>query len=219
MRLIDISIDIYSGLPQVAPYENTLLVPVLTPNMEGSNGRTTREFRGIVHSGTHIDGPEHLTEGRKQIHEFPLETFYGDAVVADLRHVPAGEAITAEHLDEAVGDKVKPNDMLLIRTGRSGWSKRIETEGYAGASPYLAKEASEWCIEKNIKLLGADCRPNKPGDPNFTAEKTLLEHGILYLKNLDNLDAIQQDRVTLIAFPLKLVGTEAAMTRAVVVED
>lgn len=218
-RTIDISIDIYSGLKQHPPYEDTMLVPVMTPDMPGSSGRTTRKMTGIIHSGTHIDGPEHMIPGARHIHEFPLEIFYGEAIVADVRHVAPGEAITAADLEKAVGDKVKEGDMLLIRTGRDGWSNRVDTEGYMANTAYMAPDASEWIVRKKIKFVGADCRPNKPGDPNFTAEKILLQNGILYLKNVDNLDAIRKDRVTLIAFPIKFIGTEAAMTRAVVIEE
>lgn len=221
-RLIDISIDIYSGLKQWPPYEDTEITTVLTPDMPGASGRTTRKMTGLVHSGTHIDAPEHMIPGGKQVYEFPLEMCYGEAVVADLRHVGPGSAITAADLEKAVGDKIKEGDMLLIRTGRSGWSKRLDTDGYVAYvadAPYMAPDASKWCVGKKIKLVGADCRPDSAEDTNFTAEKILLRAGILYLKNVDNLDAIKKDRVKLIAFPIKFIGTEAAMTRAVVVEE
>jgi kynurenine formamidase len=225
-RLIDISIPIFGGLKQISsydqkikfPYEEVEISKILTPDMEGSNNRTTRQMKGILHTGSHIDGPEHLIPGAKQIHEFPLETFYGEAVIADVRK-PSGKAITASEIDENVGHLVKEGDILIIRTGRTGWSKRISTEGYMTGTPYLDESVANWCVKMKIKLVGSDCRPNKPGDTNFTFEKTLLQNDILYLKNLDNLDAVRKKRVKIVAFPLKFVGTEAAMTRAVVIEE
>lgn len=218
MRLIDISVDIPSKMEMPATYGDSEVVVVLTPDMPDSHGRTTRKMMGILHTGTHIDGPEHLIPGGKQISDFPLEQFYGEAVVADVRHRGPGEEITVEDLDKAVAGKLKPGDMLLIRTGRTGWSRRTDKDSYYAGSPYLAKDVGSWCVEKGVKLLGADCRPNKKGDTSYNSEKELLQNGILYLKNIDNLDEIRQDRVTLVAFPIKFIGTEAAMTRAVVIE-
>jgi hypothetical protein len=42
------------------------------------------------------------------------------------------------------------------------------------------------------------------------------EHGIVTMPYLNNLDEITEQRVTLIALPLKLMGAEASPVRAVV---
>ena len=60
-----------------------------------------------AHSGTHVDAPWHYfpTVGGKRartIDEMPLEWFYGDGVVLDMRHKPGGSAITISDLEQAL---------------------------------------------------------------------------------------------------------------------
>jgi kynurenine formamidase len=50
----------------------------------------------------------------------------------------------------------------------------------------------------------------------FNASRTFSEAGIVTLPYLNNLDRIPEQRVTLVALPLKLVGAEASPVRAVV---
>jgi len=45
------------------------------------------------------------------------------------------------------------------------------------------------------------------------------ERGVVTPSHLDNLDRITQQRVTLMALPLKTVGAEASPVRAIVIED
>jgi kynurenine formamidase len=58
---------------------------------------------------------------------------------------------------------------------------------------------------------------DEPGAPRvFNASRTLSEAGIVTLPYLNNLDRIPEQRVTLVALPLKLVGAEASPVRAVI---
>jgi len=52
------------------------------------------------HAGTHVDAPWHYfptSEGKpaRTIDKMPLEWFYGDGVVLDMRHKPTGSGVTA----------------------------------------------------------------------------------------------------------------------------
>ena len=78
-----------------------------------------------THAGTHVDAPWHYfptSEGKRArtIDELPLEWFFGDGVVLDMRHKPRGSAINIDDLKEAlkrIGYKLKPGDIVLIQTG------------------------------------------------------------------------------------------------------
>jgi len=66
--------------------------------------------RGVhmrLHAGSHIDAPEHNVKGGKQVQDLPLDIFAGDAVIADLRHLVPGGAITAAELAQAVGAVIR----------------------------------------------------------------------------------------------------------------
>ncbi len=84
----------------------------------------------------------------------PLETFYGPAVVADLRHRMPGGGITGGDLEQSAGQDLQKGDRLLLRTdcnvdydGSMEWQKR---------SPYLTNDAIDWCLERSVPVVGFD---------------------------------------------------------------
>lgn len=179
-------------------------------------GQIVRGVHMRLHAGSHIDAPEHNVKGGKQVQDLPLETFTGDAIIADLRHLVPGKAITAEELEKAVGSVIRRGDRLLLRTDIN---KTYMTSDWMKRAPYLRADGTRWCIDKGVVLVGYDFYHgvDEPGAPRvFNASRSLSEAGIVTLPYLDNLDRIPEQRVTLVALPLKLVGAEASPVRAVI---
>jgi arylformamidase len=179
-------------------------------------GQVVRGVHMRLHAGSHIDAPEHNVRGGKQVQDLPLTTFVGDAVVAELRHLVPGKAITAVELEGAVGAVIRRGDRLLLRTDVN---KSYMSDDWMKRAPYLRSDATRWCIEKGVVLVGYDFYHgvDEPGAPRvFNASRTLSEAGIVTLPYLNNLDRITSERVTLVALPLKLAGAEASPVRAVI---
>jgi arylformamidase len=185
----------------------------------GGAGQIVRGVHMRLHAGSHVDAPEHMVKGGKQLHDLPLELFAGDAVVADLRHRVPGGAIAAADLEHAVGRTLRQGDRLLLRTD---CNKDYFAPDWAKRSPYLTRDAVKWCIGKGVVLVGFDFYHgvDEP-DSNvvFYTSRTFGENGVVTMPYLNNLDQVTQDRVTLLALPLKIVGVEASPVRAVVIED
>jgi arylformamidase len=182
----------------------------------GGAGQIVRGVHMRLHAGTHIDAPEHNVRGGKQVHDLSLETFCGDAVIADLRHLVPGKAITAAELESAIGAVIRRGDRLLLRTDVN---KTYMIDDWMKRAPYLTSDATRWCIDEGVVLVGYDFYHgvDEPGAPRvFNASRTLSEAGVVTLPYLNNLDRIGAQRVTLVALPLKLVGAEASPVRAVV---
>jgi arylformamidase len=178
-------------------------------------GQIVRGVHMRLHAGSHIDAPEHNVKGGRQVHDLPLETFAGDAVIADLRHLVPGRAITAAELEKAAGSAIRRGDRLLLRTDVN---KTYMTDDWIKRSPYLTSGGTQWCIDKGVVLVGYDFYHgvDEPEAPRvFNASRTLSEAGIVSLPYLNNLDRAGGQRVTLMALPLKLVGAEASPVRAV----
>lgn len=183
----------------------------------GGAGQIVRGVHMRLHAGSHVDAPEHNVVGGKQIQDLPLETFIGDAVIADLRHKLPSQAISERDLENTLGNRIQKGDRLLLRTDHNntydGGSERWMTE-----SPYLTIGATMWCIDRGVVIVGYDFYHgnDEPGAPRvFHNSRTLSEHGIVTMPYLKNLDRIGKDRFTLIGFPLKLIGAEASPIRAV----
>ena len=182
----------------------------------GGAGQIVRGVHMRLHAGSHIDAPEHNVPGGAQVHQLPLETFAGDAVIADLRHAVPGKPISAEDLEKAAGKLIKRGDRLLLRTDVN---KQYMINDWQKRSPYLTAAATQWCIDKGVSVVGYDFYHgnDEPGSPRvFNSSRTFSEHGIVTMPYLNNLDEITEQRVTLIALPLKLMGAEASPVRAVV---
>jgi kynurenine formamidase len=222
-RWIDISMALTDGLRSnhSRPGEEVRLTYDVRPEDDPDKRKTVRRVNTRLHVGTHVDGPEHLVRGGKRLDEFPIETFVGRAWVVDMYHkVPRG-MITADDLEAAVGRKVQPGDMLLVRTG---WNSHYTAADFFTDTPYFDPRAAEWCATRNIKIVAVDflCDPMLKelqigGVDAF--KRAAFEAGVLVITNTDNLDQINREYVTLYAFPLKIVPSEASPARAVVWEE
>ena len=185
---------------------------------EGGAGQIVRGVHMRLHAGSHVDAPEHNVKGGKQIQDLPLETFAGDAVIADLRECVPGKAVTPEILEKAVGKELRRGDKLLLRTDVN---KQYMINDWQKRSPYLTSAATKWCIDKGISVIGYDFyhgvdEPNAPRV--FNSSRTFSEAGVVTMPYLNNLDQVSIQRCTLVALPLKLVGAEASPVRAVILE-
>lgn len=178
--------------------------------------------RGVhmrLHAGSHVDAPEHNTRGAAQITDLAPEVFVGSVVIADLRHLVPGGAITADELERAVGGFMQDGDRLLLWTDvnqtymKDGWQLR---------SPHLTEEASRWLIARHVPLVGFDCYHGaeerlQDAPRLWHALRLLSEAGIVTLPSLIDLAKIGEKRATLVALPLRIVGAEASPVRAVVI--
>jgi kynurenine formamidase len=114
----------------------------------------------ITHCGTHVDAPSHYgprSEGRpaKTIEDCPLEWFFSDGVVLDLRHKQPGEKIVADDIQQALATieyTLKPLDIVTIMSGRD---KYLGTPDYF-EQPGMTRESTLWLTERGIRVIGVD---------------------------------------------------------------
>jgi kynurenine formamidase len=80
---------------------------------------------------------------------------------------------------------------------------------------------ARWCVEKGVRMLGVE--PPSVADVNNIEELTavhtvLLGAGVIVVEGLTNLDQIGRDKVTFMAFPLRIVGGDGSPVRAIAIE-
>jgi len=251
-RLIDLSVPTESSpsepLPvEVRHQEHKLSVEVMSMFF-GCTARDLPEGLGwandmvnmISHSGTHVDAPWHYfprSEGKRArtIDEMPLEWFYGDGVVLDMRHKPRGSAVSVDDLKGALGRikyDVKPWDIVLIQTGADKlWGKREYFEAGCG----MTRDSTLWLVEKGVRVMGIDAwgwdRPFWALKEEFarTGDKGLLwgahyagiEKEYCHIEKLANLGQLPRPfGFRVVCFPVKLTGGSAGWSRVVaILED
>lgn len=189
------------------------------------------------HAGTHVDAPWHyspVSEGEKSrtIDEMPLERFFGDGVILDMRHKPRGSLITVDDMKAAlqkISYNLKPGDIVLIQTGADRyWGQ----EEYQVAGCGAGKDSTLWLIEQGIRVMGTDAwgwdRPfwaikeefRKTGDRSiiWSGHYAGIEREYCHIEKLANLDKLPGPSGFKVAcFPVKLVGGSAGWCRAVAI--
>src|SRR5215207_2891002 len=200
----DISIAVHSSTP---PWpEDTPFSCRWTWAMAEGASVNVSAITSSPHVGTHADAPLHVHEGWPGAHELPLDVFHGQALVVDVSD--ARGPISLADLDARA--QLSGVERLLLRTGRT-----IAGGEFPRDWPSIDERCARDLVGRGLRLLGVDA-------PSVDAResKALAVHRMLFSGNafvLENLDLrrVPPGAYELIAFPLKLMGLDAAPVRAV----
>lgn len=137
------------GMPQWPSHAN---MNVRVVKFHAKDGVLVQEYEGIMHRGTHLDAPIHVLENTPCLTDIPLWRFFGTGVVVSIPK-KRWEVITPADL-EAAQPAIRPNDIVMINTGSHRmWADDPE---YFAYSPGLYREAAEWLVARQVKLVGVD---------------------------------------------------------------
>ena len=84
-------------------------------------------------------------------------------------------------------------------------------------SRQIEQAAAEWLVRRGIKLVGVDYLSVAPWKESVPTHTILLKAGIVVVEGL-NLTGVKAGTYEFICLPLKLVGSDGAPARAVLVE-
>jgi arylformamidase len=169
------------------------------------------------HTGTHIDAPMHFISNGVTIDQIPVRYFVGEAVVADLSYNPIGHGITRSDLEKTVGPKIKEGDAVLCYTGSSErWGDPETNRNFS----YLDLDGARYLVSKKIRAVGIDfLSVEKFGFTSPDSHKELLGNGIYIIESLSNkLKLFLNQRILLVALPIKLGGRDGAPCRAIAIQ-
>lgn len=190
-NLIDLSHPIEDPMPTYPGDISTRLSNIKTLKKDGF---TNYQLETGMHSGTHLDGPMHLTSQIKFISELPPESFYGEGYLIDAR----GEQVIG--MKDNYRSKISEHSIVIFYTG---YDQKYGTDEYYTGHPEIHPELAEFLITKQIKIIGMDLP--SPDNPPYQVHKILLDHLVLILENLTNLGALlKAEQFEVMAFPLKI---------------
>lgn len=156
------------------------------------------------HLGTHVDAPSHFVPSGATVDELSLEVLTGQVT---LRHLDGHGGVSAEELARAAISQVTNRLLLGL----------VSAPDASGSQRYLSEAGARWVADRGITLLGTDVLSIDPVPcVDFPAHRILLSAGILVVESLD-LSAAPQGDYTMYCLPLKVVGTEAAPARVILV--
>jgi len=185
------------------PYSS--IKKMLDLHKDGSN---VYQYSTILHTGTHVDAPMHMTDDSRFISEFDVNQFCGNGVLFDVRGY---KHITLDCIDI---NRVSQGDIVLFYTG---YDSTFGTEDYYGNHPSIEPEVAQALVKRGIKMLGVDM--TSPDHEPYEIHQIIFEHDVISLESLTNLEALLNiDSFFVFALPIKL-SAEASQVRAVAVYD
>ena len=210
MKIFDISLTISPRLP-IWPDDPPVELEQIESMDKGAHANVSRLSTG-VHVGTHVDAPHHFLNDGRTIEQLPLDVLTGPCYVIQL---PDGvEAITAEALDSmSLPAGIK---RILFGTSNSRLWARGETK-FQEDFVAVTADGAEWLVEHGIQLLGVDYLSVAPFGDSVPTHRILLQAGVVIVEGLD-LSAVPRGFYDLYCLPLKLLGSDGAPARAILIQ-
>lgn len=204
MKIFDISVDLYNGMPAFPGDPAPVVRRVLEMPRDPAN---VSIIEMGTHTGTHVDPPLHFVEGGLPLDKIPLEHLYGDAEVLDLTHVK--KAITAGDLGSAT------ENILLLKTRNSKlWQSTEFHRDYV----YLDKSAAQWLIDNHVWTVAIDYLSIGSFDGGETVHKMLLRNGVTVVEGV-NLSAVGPGRYTFACLPVRIKDGDGGPARAILIKE
>lgn len=209
MRVIDISVPISPDLP-VWPGDPAVELERIANIAEGANANVSRLACG-VHVGTHVDAPVHFVEGAVSIESLPLDRLLGRAYVADFGEI---DIVDDEALD-SVNIPAEVSRLLLKTKNSTFWSE----SPHSFHEDFIAIDASgaQWLTDRGVHTVGVDYLSVAPFGDSVPTHTILLQAGVVIIEGL-NLSGVDAGWYSLYCLPLKLVGSDGAPARAVLLQ-
>jgi len=207
MRIYDVTVGISPQLP-VWPGDPPVQLERMEAIASGANANVSRLACG-VHTGTHVDAPLHFIDGAPGVESLPLKLLTGRAYVVNL---PSAKVIDEATL-EAAGLPPRTRRVLFRTHNSELWSKEK-----AFQTNFVAVDVSgaRWLVKKGVQLVGVDYLSVAPYGQSKETHRVLLEAGVVVIEGLD-LSGVTHGRYSLYCLPLKLMGSDGAPARVILV--
>lgn len=253
-RLVDLSVPIKSPNPgemspeyaaslaaEISYQDHKASVPAMTSILgckeedllEGL-GWANEFLKLATHAGTHVDAPYHYFPTCKgdsaiTISECPLEWYWGEAVVLDLRHKKDGEAVTSKDIKDAlnkIGHTLEYGDIVCLYFNAD---KKFGTPDYWTHFPGMSAEATTYILDQGVKVIGTDAIgfdiPFEDTKRIFaeTGDRSILweahragrDYCYSHIEKLANLDQMPALGAYIACFPVSIYKASAGWARCV----
>jgi arylformamidase len=208
MRIYDLSVGISPGLP-VWPGDRPVRLERVKSIEKGASNNVSELTCG-VHIGTHVDAPLHFIRDGAPVDKLSLKVLTGRAYVVDMGRAETLDAATLE------AAHIPPRTRrVLFKTRNSAfWAKQVPE--FQPDFAAIDAGGAAWLVRRGLQLVGVDYLSVAPYKKSLETHRTLLGAGVVVVEGL-NLTGVTQGRYTLYCLPLKLVGSDGAPARVILV--
>ncbi len=210
MKIHDVSLPISPNLP-VWPGDPAIVLEQVSSMDAGAHDNVSRLACG-VHTGTHVDAPHHFLNDHRTVELLSLDILVGPA-----RLVQISDKVKVVNADVLENAGIPPGTVrLLLKTRNSQLWERGEMDFFTDFVG-ISADGADWLVQHQIKLIGIDYLSVAPYKQSIPTHRILLGVGMIIVEGMD-LSAVQPGDYQLYCLPLKLVGSDGAPARAILVE-
>jgi arylformamidase len=207
MKIHDVTLSISPKIP-VWPGDPAVVLEQVSSMDAGAHDNVSRLACG-VHTGTHVDAPHHFMNDHRTVEALSLEILVGPAYVVQIPEDV--KIIDAEVLEKA---KIPAGtERLLLKTSNSKLWEQSDMEFFTGFVGVSA-DGADWLVKHAVKLIGIDYLSVAPYHQSIPTHRTLLGAGMIVVEGI-NLSGISPGEYQLFCLPLKLVGSDGAPARTI----
>ena len=199
MEIYDVSVPIREGMITY-PGDPVVHMERAAAIANGDVVNLTRMDFGL-HSGTHVDAPVHFIDGASGVESVELDALIGPCDVVEVPDLSR----------ESVARAPEGTERVLFKTPNS---RLWEREEFSDDFVKLDGEAARALVARRVRLVGIDYL--SIGDEE--AHHVLLEAGVIAVEGLD-LRGVEPGEYRLVCAPLKLVGSDGAPARVLLLRD
>lgn len=195
--LLDVSVPVDERLP-TWPGDPTFSRRLDSSIADGADANVSELCCG-VHTGTHVDAPNHFIDGAGGIETIDVGALVGPALVVDVGDAKAIHSNVLAEIELDGAERV----LFRSRNGRL-W----EQDDFASEFVALTPDGAQILVDAGVRLVGVDYL--SVGDAE--THRILLGARIVCLEGLD-LRLVEPGRYELFCGPIKLVGSDGAPAR------
>lgn len=192
----------------------------------------------VAHAGTHVDAPFHFypttengTKAAYTVDEIPLEWFYQNGVVLDLRHIPSGMQATVDDIQEAlkkISYKIQPLDIVCLWFGKD---KEHGKASYWESYPGITAGVVHYLVDQGVKVIATDSlgqdhpfikmkeKFDKTGDIDvvWEAHRVGKEKEFCNIEKMANLEQLPPFGFKIACFPIPIKGASGGWCRPIAI--
>ena len=206
MKIFDVTWPVSPALP-VWPGDPPVQLARVR-SMDDGERNNLSNMACSVHIGTHVDAPLHFIADGIDLPALALDVMLGPVRVIEL---PEVDAITAESLARF---DLSGATRLLFKTRNRHLSRDVFHKNFVA----IALDAAEWLVAHGVKLVGVDYLSVERFGGDGSVHRKLLGAEMILIEGMDLADVPPGD-YALYCLPLKLVGSEGAPARVVLLEN
>lgn len=196
MQIYDVTVPISAEVP-IYRGDPGVSVSLFKSIQNGSTANVSEISFG-VHTGTHVDAPNHFIDGAKRVHELDPLKLIGPCRVVEIYEEII--EIGPQHIGDITGV-----ERILFKTRNSHFWNEPE-KGFRTDFTYITPETAIKLVENDVKLVGIDYLSiEKSGGKTKPVHTTLLAKEIVILEGVD-LREVPPGDYELICMPLKYIG-------------